>query len=112
MNNIMTFGGNYKAVINYDPEIEMFRGEFVGLSGGADFYASDLEGLKQEGQLSLKMFLDMCAKDGVSPHKAVSGKFALRLDEELYSAASVAAASEGKSLNRWIADIVRQAIRP
>lgn len=111
MNNIMTFEGNYKAVISYDPEIEMFRGEFIGLSGGADFYASDLEGLKEEGQLSLNMFLAMCAKDGVSPRKAVSGKFALRLSEEVYSAASVAAASEGKSLNQWIVDTVRQAIR-
>ena len=39
----MTFEDGYKAVIAYDPEIEMFRGEFVGLNGAADFYASDLE---------------------------------------------------------------------
>ena len=57
MNNIMTFENNYKAVITYDPEIEMFRGEFIGLNGGADFYAKDLEGLKQEGKSSLDMFL-------------------------------------------------------
>ena len=30
MNNVMTFEDGYKAVIAYDPEIEMFRGEFVG----------------------------------------------------------------------------------
>ncbi len=30
----------YCAIIKYDPEIEMFRGEFSGLNGGADFYAS------------------------------------------------------------------------
>jgi len=33
-----------KAVINYDPEIAMFRGEFVNLNGGADFYALDIQG--------------------------------------------------------------------
>ena len=47
MNNVMTFEDGYKAVIAYDPEIEMFRGEFVGLNGAADFYASDLEGLRR-----------------------------------------------------------------
>ena len=31
MNNLMNFDG-YKAVINYDPEIEMFRGEFINLN--------------------------------------------------------------------------------
>ena len=35
MRNVMEFEGGYKAVITYDPEIEMFRGEFVGLNGGA-----------------------------------------------------------------------------
>ncbi len=65
----MEFEGGYKAVIAYDPEIEMFRGEFVGLNGGADFYAKDTEGLKHEGQKSLELFLLMCAEDGVSPKK-------------------------------------------
>ena len=36
----------YRAIIQYDPEIDMFRGEFVGLNGGADFYAKDIAGLK------------------------------------------------------------------
>ena len=34
------------AVIKYDPEIEMFRSEFVELNGGTDFYAKDIESLK------------------------------------------------------------------
>lgn len=66
MMNIMEIEG-YKAVIQYDPEIEMFRGEFLGLNGGADFYATDIETLRREGQTSLKVFLEMCAEDGVEP---------------------------------------------
>lgn len=29
-----------RAIIQYDPDIEMFRGVFTGLNGGADFYPS------------------------------------------------------------------------
>jgi len=108
MKNIMEFEGGYKAAIAYDPEIEMFRGEFIGLNGGADFYAKDIENLKREGQISLNVFLKMCAEDGASPRKA-QGKFALRLDPETYHAASVAAAADGKSLNQWISQAVRNA---
>ena len=36
MKNVMEING-VKAVIAFDPEINMFRGEFVGLNGGADF---------------------------------------------------------------------------
>ena len=51
----MTING-LNAVITYDSDIDLFRGEFVGLNGGADFYAADAEGLRREGEISLKVF--------------------------------------------------------
>ena len=66
--NTMTING-YQAVISYDPDIQMFRGEFVGLNGGADFYARDVDGLRHEGEISLRVFLEACAEDGVDPRK-------------------------------------------
>ena len=109
MKNIMEFEGGYKAVISYDPEIEMFRGEFVGLNGGADFYANSPESLKREGKTSLDVFLRMCQEDGVPPQKHHE-KLSLRLDAETYHQAKIAAAAEGKSLNAFVVDAVRQAV--
>lgn len=109
MKNVLEFPGGYCAVITFDPELEMFRGEFVDLNGGADFYAPDLEGLTREGALSLRIFLDECVARGVEPRKA-RGKFALRLDQQTYREASIAAAASGKSLNQFIADVVRDAV--
>jgi predicted HicB family RNase H-like nuclease len=109
MNNIMKFEDNYKAVITYDPDIDMFRGEFIGLNGGADFYAKDIEALKKEGRISLDVFLRMCREDGVSPKKS-QGKFALRLDPKTHHEASVAAAANGVSLNQWIVDAIKEAV--
>nr|WP_246395997.1 type II toxin-antitoxin system HicB family antitoxin [Gluconacetobacter tumulisoli] len=60
MMNTMTIGGQ-RVVIRFDPEIGMFRGKFVGLSGDADFYADSVTGLQREGETSLRVFLDMCA---------------------------------------------------
>jgi len=36
----------------------------------ADFYASDAEGLRREGVISLKVFMEACQEDGVEPFKA------------------------------------------
>lgn len=108
--NTMTING-YQAVISYDPDIQMFRGEFVGLNGGADFYAKDVDGLRHEGEISLRVFLDACAEDGVDPRKHFSGKFSLRVDPELHEAATLAAAAHGLSLNQWAAEAIRQAAR-
>jgi predicted HicB family RNase H-like nuclease len=106
--NTMTING-YQAVLSFDPDIQMFRGEFVGLNGGADFYAKDVDGLRREGKISLKVFLDACAEDGVNPRKHFSGKFSLRVDPELHEAAAIAAAANGQSLNQWAAEAIRQA---
>ena len=106
--NTMTING-YQAVISYDPDIQMFRGEFVGLNGGADFYARDVDGLRHEGEISLRVFLEACAEDGVDPRKHFSGKFSLRVDPGLHEAAAIAAAAHGQSLNQWAAEAIRQA---
>jgi predicted HicB family RNase H-like nuclease len=106
--NIMTISG-YQAVISFDPDIQMFRGEFVGLNGGADFYAKDVDGLKREGEVSLRVFLEACERRGVDPRKHFSGKFSLRVDPVTHEAAAIAAAAHGQSLNQWATEAIRQA---
>ena len=110
MNNVMTIGG-YQAVIAFDPEIQMLRGEFLGLNGGADFYAGDVEGLRREGETSLRVFLEACERRGLDPRKHFSGKFVLRIDSATHEAAAIAAAAQGQSLNQWAAETLRQAAR-
>ena len=103
MKNNMTING-YRAVIQYDPEIDKFRGEFIDLNGSADFYASDIRGLKREGKLSLKVFLEMCAEDNVEPLRQYSGKFNVRIPKALHADIAHLAAAEGKSLNQWVVE--------
>lgn len=109
MKNIMEIN-NYQAFIQYDPEIEMFRGEFIGLRGGADFYASDIASLRREGAVSLQVYLDMCREEGIEPIRQFSGKFNLRLPPKLHGEITAAAAAKGKSLNQWINDELRSAV--
>ncbi len=108
MNNIIEIEGQ-KAVVSLDPELGMLRGEFLGLNGGADFYAESIEQLRQEGASSLKVFLEMCAEKGISPYRQFSGKFNVRLDPKLHEAAVLAARAEQKSLNEWISDVIEDA---
>ncbi|GBQ07529.1 type II toxin-antitoxin system HicB family antitoxin [Saccharibacter floricola] len=106
MKNILTVGG-YKAVVAFDPETGLFRGEFLGLNGGADFYADSVEGLKTEGEASLKVFLEMCKEKGISPKRPYSGKFQVRLSPQEHARAVELAASRGLSLNQLISESLR-----
>jgi predicted HicB family RNase H-like nuclease len=110
MKNILDIEGR-KAVVSFDPDIGLLRGEFLGLSGGADFYASDVEGLLKEGKTSLKVYLEMCAEKGIEPYRQFSGRFNVRLAPDVHAAAAIAAAAEDKSLNEWVAEKIREAAR-
>lgn len=111
MMNLMSIDG-HTAVISYDPEIEQFRGEFVGLNGGADFYAADIESLRREGRQSLGIFLAMCAERGIEPKKHYSGSLHLHLPPQLHEAAALAASANGLSLNQWIERLIAQVALP
>ena len=110
MKNIIEIDGQ-KAVVSFDPDIGMLRGEFLGLSGGADFYATDVAGLLVEGRKSLQVYLEMCAEKNIEPFRGFSGRFNVRLDPKTHEAAVIAASAEDKSLNEWISDTVETAVR-
>ena len=93
---------NYRAVVTYDPDTDMLRGEFLGLNGGADFYANDIPTLKAEGAKSLVVFLEVCRENGIDPVRHFSGRFNARIDPELHARAVETAAAEGISLNQLI----------
>lgn len=82
----MTING-VKAVITYDPDIDLFRGE-----------------------ISLRVFMEACQEDGVEPFKAFSGKFNVRIPAELHAEIVSAAAANGKSLNQWISETLSREV--
>ncbi len=108
--NILTIN-NYRAVVTYDPDTDMLRGEFLGLNGGADFYASDIPTLKAEGAKSLAVFLDACRENGIDPVRRFSGRFNARIDPELHARAVEMAAAEGISLNQLIERAIEHEVR-
>lgn len=107
--NMLKIDG-HAAVVSYDPDTEMFRGEFVGLNGSADFYAASVADLKREGGKSLKAFLAVCAERGIEPVRKFSGVFNARIDKRLHEAAVVAAAVRGVSLNALVQEAIEREV--
>ncbi|RDE09364.1 type II toxin-antitoxin system HicB family antitoxin [Pelagibacterium lacus] len=110
MKNIIEIDG-HKALVTFDPDLGLLRGEFLGLSGGADFYAASVDALREEGRLSLGTYLEVCAEKGIAPFRQFSGRFNVRLDPSLHEAAVAAAAAENKSLNEWVAQTLAEAAK-
>ena len=101
----------YKAKIEYDPELDQFRGEILELNGSADFYGKTPASLRKEFKNSLKVYLEVCEEKGISPTKKYSGKFNLRIPPRLHSEIAARATAEDKSINQWVSEILKHSVR-
>lgn len=101
---------NYKAKITYDPDIDLFRGEILGLNGSADFYGKSPDELRIEFKKSLEVFLEVCKERDIVPVKHYSGRFNLRIPPLLHSEIAALAASGDKSINQWVVETLEKSI--
>jgi predicted HicB family RNase H-like nuclease len=100
----------YHAKIEYVEETDQFRGEVLGLAGGADFYGSNPDQLRQEFKKSLDVFLEVCKEQGIEPRRQFSGKFNLRISPELHEKLSITAEAQGKSLNMLAQESLQRSV--
>lgn len=107
--NVMTVEG-YNAKIEYDPDTDLFRGEILGLTGGADFYGRNPRELRAEFRKSLRVFLEVCREKGIEPRRSFSGKFNLRISPELHERLAIVAEAEGKSINTLAQEALQQRV--
>ena len=101
---------SYNAKIEYDAELDMFRGEILGLTGGADFYGKNPRELRAEFKKSLQVFLEVCREKGIEPRRNYSGKFNLRISPELHEKLAIVAQAEGKSINSVAQEALQQRV--
>lgn len=107
--NVMTID-SFNAKIEYDPGLDVFRGEILGLNGGADFYGKNPKELRIEFKKSLDVFLEVCREKGVEPRRNYSGKFNLRISPELHERLAIVAQAEGKSINTLAQEALQQRV--
>ncbi len=107
--NVMTVDGCH-AKIEYDGDLDLFRGEILGLSGGADFYGKNPKELRIEFKKSLEVFLEVCKEKGLEPRRHFSGKFNLRISPELHERLAIEAQAQGKSINTLAQEALQERV--
>lgn len=101
------------AVINYVPELGAFRGKFLGLSGYCDFISDSIQGLKKEGEISLREYLDDCNTAGIEPYARQEKikTFTLRYPESFGKRINQAAAEHETSVNSFIIETLNERMK-
>ena len=105
---MLTYKG-YTGHVEFDEEAGLFHGEVLDTRDVITFQGTSVEDLIEGFHDSIDDYLDLCRERGEDPDKPFSGRLMLRVPSELHRRAVVQARREGKSLNQWIVDRLREA---
>lgn len=103
----MTHDG-YVAAIEYDEDAGLFHGEVVNTRDVLTFQGRTVDELKTAFADTVADYLDWCRERGKEPERPFSGHFTVRVAPDLHRRAAAAAARRGKSLNRFVAEVLER----
>jgi predicted HicB family RNase H-like nuclease len=99
----------YAARIEFDAQDRIFFGRLAGIRDVVTFNGETVDELEAAFKEAVGDYLATCAKLGDKPNKPYSGKLTLRIPPSVNAAVATAAEISGKSLNKWVADVLDQA---
>jgi predicted HicB family RNase H-like nuclease len=95
--------------VELDEKAGLFHGEIINLSDVVTFQGRSIDELRQAFKESVDDYLAACAEFGKEPEKPFTGQFVVRVRPEVHRSAVLAAKTENKSLNAWVAEKLEQA---
>ena len=99
--DLMTYK-NYRAIIAYSEEDNLFIGEVIGLTDSLNFHGRSIDELENSFHDSIENYLDLCAQIGKEPEKEFTGCFNVRTSSEIHKKAAIYAAEHGITLNQAV----------
>ena len=98
----------YTGKVEYDDEAGCFYGEIIGLRDVVTFKGTSVKELEKSFKESIDDYLAFCERMGKQPDLPASGRLILRVPPEIHFRAAVIAKSEGRSLNSWVLEAVKE----
>ncbi len=98
----------FRAIIDYDAELDSFCGNVVNMSSPITFYGKTTAELREEFARSVDAWLEVCRERGIEPEKPYSGRLTVRMTPEIHRVIASAAAISGKSLNTWVVEALKE----
>jgi predicted HicB family RNase H-like nuclease len=106
--NSMSYNG-YSARIEYDDEDAIFVGHLAGIGDIVSFHGVTVEELQTRFHEAVDHYLAVCQERGEQPQKPYSGNLMLRVSPDIHAAVAAVSKIQGKSLNQWAAEVLKEA---
>ncbi|MBR1597345.1 MAG: type II toxin-antitoxin system HicB family antitoxin [Lachnospiraceae bacterium] len=110
MNNTMEYKG-YVGSVEFSEEDGIFYGKVQGIRALISYEGLNAAELVEDFHQSVDDYLVLCEANGEKPEKAYKGSFNVRIPSELHRQAAVYAISHELSLNSFVEQSIRNALK-
>ena len=106
--NTMIYKG-YTARVEFDGRDNILVGHIADIDDIIGFHGESIAEVRQAFEEAVDDYLEACARINREPDKPASGRLMLRVDPAIHAAAIKAAKRQGFSLNKWAAQVLKDA---
>ncbi len=106
--NTMKYRG-YFARIEFDDEDRIFVGHLAGIQDIVGFHGSTVDELETAFHEAVDNYISISKETGRPAQKPYSGNLMLRVPTEIHASVAMAAEANGKSINQWATNALKQA---
>jgi len=96
------------AEVTYEEGDRLMHGSVLNTVATLHFAGRNIDEMKKAFADTITDYREWCKERGAEPEKPYSGKLSLRLSPELHRRVAMRAAKAGESLNRFIADRLKE----
>jgi len=100
----------YTGNIEYSKEDKLLFGRVLGIRGLISYEGKSGEELEMDFRNAIDDYIEMCEAKNIKPEKPYKGSFNVRLSPELHQKAALLAMEERVSLNRLVAESIRERV--
>jgi len=100
----------YFGSVHYNAEDRVFYGKIEFIRSLVSYEGRDADSLEASFREAVEDYLATCADLGREPEKPFKGSFNVRIPPELHERVMIAAAQQGMTLNRFVAEALSQAV--
>lgn len=109
MNNTIEYKG-YVGSVEFSEADNLFFGKVQGIRALLSYEGDDANALISDFHGVVDDYLELCAAEGKEPERAYKGSFNIRISPELHRQAAIFASTHNISLNRLVADALKQTL--
>jgi predicted HicB family RNase H-like nuclease len=110
MKDRMKYKG-YFGSVHFSDDDNLFYGKLEFIRALVSYEGTDVKTLRRVFEEAVDDYLQMCHETGKEPEKPFKGSFNVRIGSNLHQRVALNALSKGKTINKYITEVLEKAIQ-